>query len=99
MDYTDSDRERFERIFRTNHLTVHAFARRRVAAEAVDDVVSRHSLRHRKTLVTSRFTVYKVLSGAAASTSLLSIRHAHPTARIVVGERAFYAAEIRLGAS
>jgi DNA-directed RNA polymerase specialized sigma24 family protein len=40
MDYTDSDRERFERIFRTNHLTVHAFARRRVAAEAVDDVVS-----------------------------------------------------------
>jgi RNA polymerase sigma-70 factor (ECF subfamily) len=40
MDYTNSDRERFERIFRTNHLTVHAFARRRVAAEAVDDIVS-----------------------------------------------------------
>jgi RNA polymerase sigma-70 factor (ECF subfamily) len=40
MDYTNSERERFERIFRTHHLTVHAFARRRVAAEAVDDVVS-----------------------------------------------------------
>jgi RNA polymerase sigma-70 factor (ECF subfamily) len=40
MDYTDSERERFERIFRANHLRVHAFARRRVAAEAVDDVVS-----------------------------------------------------------
>jgi RNA polymerase sigma-70 factor (ECF subfamily) len=40
MGYTDSDRERFERIFRANHLKVHAFARRRVAAEAVDDVVS-----------------------------------------------------------
>jgi hypothetical protein len=52
-----------------------------------------------KTMVTSRFTVYKVLSGTAASPSLLSIRHAHPTARIVVGERAFYAAETRLGAS
>jgi hypothetical protein len=52
-----------------------------------------------KTVVTSRFTVYKVLSGTAASTSLLSLRRAHPTARIVVGERAFYAAETRLGAS
>jgi RNA polymerase sigma-70 factor, ECF subfamily len=40
MDYTNSERERFERIFRAHHLTVHAFARRRVAAEAVDDVVS-----------------------------------------------------------
>jgi hypothetical protein len=40
MDYTNSERERFERIFRANHLTVHTFARRRVAAEAVDDVVS-----------------------------------------------------------
>jgi RNA polymerase sigma-70 factor, ECF subfamily len=40
MHYTDSERERFEQIFRANHLTVHAFARRRVAAEAVDDVVS-----------------------------------------------------------
>lgn len=55
--------------------------------------------RYRKTLVTSRFTVYKVLSGAAASTSLLSLRDAHPKAKLVVGERAFYAAEIRLGAS
>jgi len=52
-----------------------------------------------KTVVTSRFDVYRVLSGAAASTSLLSLRHMHPTARIVVGERTFYAAEIRLGAS
>ncbi len=50
-----------------------------------------------KTLETSRFTVYKVLSGKAASASLLSIRRAHPSAKIVVGERAFYAAEIRLG--
>ena len=40
MDYTDGERERFERIFRAHYLTVHAFARRRVAAEAVDDVVS-----------------------------------------------------------
>ena len=40
MEYTNSERERFERIFRTHHLTVHAFARRRVTAEAVDDVVS-----------------------------------------------------------
>lgn len=40
MDYTNSERERFERIFRANHLMVHAFARRRVAAEAVDDVAS-----------------------------------------------------------
>ena len=40
MDYTNGEQERFERIFRTNHLAVHAFARRRVAAEAVDDVVS-----------------------------------------------------------
>jgi len=55
--------------------------------------------RYRKTAVTSRFTIYKVLSGKAASTSLLSLRHAHPTARIVVGERAFYPAEIRLHAS
>jgi hypothetical protein len=55
--------------------------------------------RHRKSLVTSHFTVYKVLRGPAASTNLLSIRHAHSTARIVVGERAFYAAEMRLGAS
>jgi hypothetical protein len=55
--------------------------------------------RYGKTLVTSRFTVYKVLSGTAASTSLLSIRQAHPTARVVVGERAFYAAQIRLHAS
>jgi hypothetical protein len=56
-------------------------------------------IRFGKTLVTSRFAVYKVLRGTAASTSLLSIRNAHPTARIVVGERAFYAAEKRLGAS
>jgi RNA polymerase sigma-70 factor, ECF subfamily len=40
MDHTNSERERFERIFRANHLKVHAFARRRIAAEAVDDVVS-----------------------------------------------------------
>jgi RNA polymerase sigma-70 factor (ECF subfamily) len=40
MDYTTIERERFERLFRAHHLTVHAFARRRVAAEAVDDVVS-----------------------------------------------------------
>jgi hypothetical protein len=52
-----------------------------------------------KTLVTSRFEVYRVLSGAAASTSLLSLRRAHPTARIVIGEPSFYAAETRLGAS
>lgn len=52
-----------------------------------------------KNLVTSRFTVYKVLNGKAASTSLLSVSNAHPTARIVVGERAFYAAEKRLGAA
>jgi gas vesicle protein len=51
-----------------------------------------------KTAMTTRFTVYKVLSGTAASKSLLSLRHAHPTARIVVGERAFHAAETRLGA-
>jgi hypothetical protein len=51
-----------------------------------------------KTLVTTRYTVYKVLSGTAASTSLLSVRDAHPAARIVVGERAFYAAEKRLDA-
>ena len=54
--------------------------------------------RYGKTLVTSRFEVYKVLSETAASTSLLSVRDAHPAARIVVGERAFYAAEKRLGA-
>lgn len=55
--------------------------------------------RYGKTVVTSRYTVYKVLSGAAASTSLLSLRQAHPTARTVVGERAFYAAQKRLGAA
>lgn len=55
--------------------------------------------RNGKTVVKSRYTVYKVRSGTAASMSLLSLRHAHPTARIVVGERAFYAAETRLGAS
>lgn len=54
--------------------------------------------RYGKTVVTSHFTVYKLLSGAAASPGVLSLRRAHPTARIVVGERAFYAAEIRLGA-
>jgi hypothetical protein len=52
-----------------------------------------------KNVVTSRYPVYKVLSGRAASTSLLSISDAHPTAKIVVGERSFYAAEKRLGAA
>jgi hypothetical protein len=56
-------------------------------------------MRSGKSLVTTRFTVYRVLSGTAASTSLLSIRQTHPNARIVVGERAFYAAEMRLGSS
>jgi hypothetical protein len=56
-------------------------------------------MRSGKTLVTTRFTVYKVLSGTAAATNLLSIQQAHPTARIVVGERVFYAAEKRLGAA
>jgi RNA polymerase sigma factor (sigma-70 family) len=40
MDYTDSEQERFERLFRGHHVAVHAFARRRMDAEGVDDVVS-----------------------------------------------------------
>jgi hypothetical protein len=40
MDQTDRERERFERIFRENHIAVHAYVRRRVTAEGVDDVVS-----------------------------------------------------------
>jgi hypothetical protein len=55
--------------------------------------------RYGKTVLMNRFTVYKVLSGSAAATRLLSLRRAHPTARIVVGERTFYAAEKRLGSS
>lgn len=40
MDQNDRERERFERIFRANHIAVDAYVRRRVTAEGVDDVVS-----------------------------------------------------------
>ena len=40
MDRTESDRERFEQLFRSNHAAVHSFARRRITPEQVEDVVS-----------------------------------------------------------
>jgi RNA polymerase sigma factor (sigma-70 family) len=40
MASNESPRERFEAVFREHHAAVRAFARRRVPAEAVDDVVS-----------------------------------------------------------
>ena len=40
MANNESPRERFEAVFREHHAAVRAFARRRVPAEAVDDVVS-----------------------------------------------------------
>lgn len=40
MTHDDDTRERFERLFRDNHTMVRAFVRRRVPADAVDDVVS-----------------------------------------------------------
>lgn len=40
METTDSEQERFERLFRAHHAVVLAFARRRIDAEGVDDVVS-----------------------------------------------------------
>ena len=40
MRDTDSQRERFEELFRAFHPAVRAYARRRVPAESVDDIVS-----------------------------------------------------------
>lgn len=40
MDQTPTDREWFEQMFRSHHAAVHSFTRRRIAPEAVDDVVS-----------------------------------------------------------
>ena len=40
MDQTQTDRERFEQLFRSQHAAVHSFTRRRMAPEAVEDVVS-----------------------------------------------------------
>ncbi len=40
MRDTDSQRERFEELFRDFHLAVRDYARRRVRAESVDDIVS-----------------------------------------------------------
>jgi hypothetical protein len=45
---------------------------------------------------TMRYTVYRVLKGAAASTQLLSLQHAHPTAKVVVGQKAYVTAQDRL---
>jgi RNA polymerase sigma-70 factor (ECF subfamily) len=40
MDQTNTDRDRFEQLFRSYHAAVHSFTRRRMASEAVEDVVS-----------------------------------------------------------
>jgi RNA polymerase sigma-70 factor (ECF subfamily) len=40
MDHIDSGQRQFERIFRANHVAVHAYIRRRATADAVDDIVS-----------------------------------------------------------
>jgi RNA polymerase sigma-70 factor (ECF subfamily) len=40
MDQTNTDRERFEQLFRSHHAAVHSFIRRRMAPEGVEDVVS-----------------------------------------------------------
>jgi RNA polymerase sigma-70 factor (ECF subfamily) len=40
MDQTNTDRERFEQLFRSHHAAVNSFTRRRMAPEGVEDVVS-----------------------------------------------------------
>jgi len=40
MDHIDSGQERFARIFRANHVAVHAYVTRRAAPDGVDDIVS-----------------------------------------------------------
>jgi hypothetical protein len=47
---------------------------------------------------TIRYSEYRVLKGAAASTSLLSMQRAHPTAKLVIGVASLYDAARRLDA-
>jgi hypothetical protein len=47
---------------------------------------------------TIRYGEYRVLKGAAASTGLLSVQRAHPTATLVIGVTPLYDAARRLGA-
>lgn len=54
--------------------------------------------RYRGQTTTTRYTRYTVLKGTAASSKLLSVNEAHPSAKLVIGVAPLYAAAKRLGA-
>lgn len=78
------------------------FARKTLAPLKEVDRVPRLNSRNGRTgkydVITSRYTLYRVLKGTAASPQFLSVSAAHPNAKLVVGEAKFNAAQLRLQA-